>query len=70
MPPHSVQQFQVCSEIVFLQLIFVNRIIYYTVYHCCITCYSSTFDNSLLSFFSQKNKKINNLNNQILLEFY
>ena len=39
-PPSSFQRFQICSDIVFLQLTFVNCIIHYTVDYRCITWYS------------------------------
>ena len=49
-PPSSFQRFQICPDIVFLQLTFVNCIMHYTVDYRCITCCSITPDNSLLSF--------------------
>ena len=44
-PPSSVQWFQICPDIVFLQLTFVNCIIRYAVEYRCITCCSITLDN-------------------------
>ena len=41
-PPSSFQRFQICPDIVFLQLTFVNCIIRYTVDYRCITCCSIT----------------------------
>ena len=49
-PPSSFQRFQICPDIVFLQLIFVNCIIRYTVECPCITCCSISLSNLLLSF--------------------
>ena len=44
-PPSSFQRFQICPDIVFLQLTFVNCIISYTVEYRCITCFSISPDN-------------------------
>ena len=44
-PPTSVQRFQICPDIVFVQLTFVNCIIRYTIACRCITCCSYTPDN-------------------------
>ena len=49
-PPSSFQRFQICPDIVFLQLTFVNCIIRYTVEYRCITYCSITLDNQLYSF--------------------
>ena len=49
-PPRSFQRFQICRDIVFLQLIFVNCIIRYTVDYRCTNCYSIGLRKYLFSF--------------------
>ena len=43
--PRTFQRFQICPDIVFLQLFFVNCFIRYTVEYRCITCFSILLDN-------------------------